>query len=177
MNVQIPYIGSFCLHGFSSSTNTEQIYVCEIYSHGCILLKVCLLSILFEAAPLESGLFIYLVFDKLCLTPSYQRFMPMFLTGNCILLIVAVSKTTEEVVLPPGCVSWVWYQPCFITTCKTEISLIVLRRTSVFLLFFLVFFTFTYTHTQKVYLKEYIDLNDLSKFILGLIRGLLFCAG
>lgn len=93
------------MYGFSSSTNTEQIYVHEIYAHGWILLKVCLLSILFEAAPLESGLFIYLVFDKLSLTPSYQQFMPMFLTGNSILLIVAVSRTTQEVVLPPGYVS------------------------------------------------------------------------
>lgn len=87
----------------SSSTNTEQIYVDEIYVHGWILLKVCLFSILFEVAPLESGLFIYLVFDKL--TPSCQGFMPMFLTGNSILLIVAVSRTTQEVVLPPGYVS------------------------------------------------------------------------
>lgn len=105
MSIQIPYIGLLCLYGFSSSTNTKQIYVHEIYVHGWILLKVCLLSILFEAAPLESGLFIYLVFDKLPLTPSYQGFVPMFLTGNCILLIAAVSRTTREVVLPPGYVS------------------------------------------------------------------------
>lgn len=89
--------------------------------HGWILLKLCLLSILLEAASLESGLFIYLVFDKLSLTLSYQGFMPMVFTGNSILLIVAVSRTTQEVVLPPGYFSWVWYQPCFITTCKTDL--------------------------------------------------------
>ena len=147
---------------------------CAWVSDYWILLKRCLLSSLFEAAPLEPGLFIYPVFEKWSLTLAYQGFMLTPLIGNSILLIVAVSRTIQEVVLSPGYFSWVWYQPCFITLCKTRISLIVLPKTYDFFFFFS---TFTYTHTQRVHLKEYVDLNDLSKFILGLIRGLLCCAG
>lgn len=131
-----------------SSTNNE--YIC-VHALVMILLKLCLLSILFKAAPLEPELFIYLVFDKWSLTLSYQGFMLTSLIGNSILLIVAVSKTTQKVILPPGYFSWVWYRPCFITTCNTGTSLIVLPKTYDFFFFFFFFHFHIHSHIQGTF--------------------------
>lgn len=61
MSMQIPQVYLISLFFFFYKYWTD---LCALVCDDWILLKLRLLSILFEAAPLETDLFIYLVFDK-----------------------------------------------------------------------------------------------------------------